>query len=497
MTFNYIRGSNEFRIICNSIFRKMHAYKIIVSNGDVLYCGFRYDRNLNFDFISNTIDSKLKCRTCKNFIDEYARIAFLENTFVFDNAPSPYNLLSNSLNKDNGSIVIFNKEELGIQYSGGFRHFVVTVNPSIMKTFSHSDYQHYLNQDFDFFLRTLNQYSSNMMIDSLNLFIEILPKVSYGDKLEHAAKWFRDCVQTWNLRTSNDVDNKMLALQLLLSYKLDKGDHIIHTGLRQVKNNVLDCLEHAHDESTLISMLNKRLSPLNYCRTSGMISDQQLEEGLSVFNECGFYTKIMEFDDVVKYGGHLVKHIPREDFRVPVLNSELNHYQSRRNRAHNFAYRSRKNYVKITMSDLIRNLDRYPNLEVSVDGLDHILLSVYPETARHLIKHDYLWAFKYGCDLHNVNNGYYMRIDAIMITPNNSIMFINKNLKKEIPINTCFPEFLKNEYQRKYRRVFESFNKQDIRPSIKNGALGFGSSFVKTPTFTFRSNNLRIEVSQF
>ena len=112
------------------------------------------------------------------------------------------------------------------------------------------------------------------------------------------------------------------------------------------------------------------------------------------------------------------------------------------------------------------------------------MLTEFPDTAKDLLKHDYLWAFQKDRSpegSYGIASGYHKIIG--MTAPGTMGRNVAFTIKGARPLgkvgNSCFPSFLKEGVQRKAGSAFESLNKTTsakIPAGDLSLALGIGTS---------------------
>jgi len=326
----------------------------------------------------------------------------------------------------------------------------------------------------------LRNNSVRGIIQSLDILIETLPKVDYGDKLEKSAIWFRAAIDEYMNHNGNTFDKTIIVLKHLLLAPLVPGvaeEKIICTYLKQVKDNTINAMSVAHNEKALRSLLQERFSPSKYCRPTAEPKDGQLAQAIKMFTDLGFSTSVMPVSNIPKYGGKLVPSANTMNNATDVWSSQLE--SKKKSGAAGLA--SRSTSFPTTINDLFNTLENFPGLKINTTNSFPVLLTEYPESARDALTHPFLWCFNNGqsVSIYGISSGF-QDISAIIFMGRNVFFGIKESHLTTTPKNTCFPEFLTPAYQRKCRSAFEDLNRKTspLYNRDNNGgyALGVGTS---------------------
>ncbi len=484
-----------------------------VSNGDRLAVAVRNSGSTHFKSnvqkINYSIGGGLHCKTCADFMKKEGPLQFSEGMMYSCCTPGPYAALCQEV----GS---FQKFEIltgviGVAEAGGFDHFSATpTEVSTLKEFSLSDYNWFLKQHLGTMIRLLSINAEEGIIESLELLIIALDRVTYGDKLIHAMRWFLTAMHDY-LAIPDDAPHyakHVVAARALLNARLAPGtgnERIICTVLHQAKDNGLDALACARDEGALIKMLNARFSPTTYCRPTADATDGQLQEAMKLFANLGFKTPtLMPIDAIPNYSGVLVPTVSSGVGKdaTAIWGASL----AKKKGASGFAARSggfSTTYPK-TFKELMRRISEFPGLEVNTTNQVPVCLTEYEESAREAFKYDHLWSF-HNSRMISMFGIYstWCTVNALLEMGRN--LFIGLTGARPDPKmgNTCFPSFLTTAYERRCRVAFEELNKTTM---VVTGpgpfALGTGTSRVDESgnshsPMRFRFNGNEFEISKF
>ena len=305
-------------------------------------------------------------------------------------------------------------------------------------------------------------------MDSLTLMSDIMKKSMYGDKLLNAVTWCMRVLTHINelshpFSAHTEVEQMNMCIQFLLWTHISKDFSctVVSTVIQQTKDNILDLLEHAHNEKALLTMLNDRFNPLNYQRrdTTKELSAKYIENFATIFNE--FENTVMTVEDIKKL-----------ESVIPTGTKSLN-----------FADRCSIDAAKIkkiqTIEQLVAYLRENPNsiVEIKGDSCSKMYLANtdLPDIFRK-VKH--FWAFIAGkerFDKWTQVTHVYAMYEQILNYCN--VFFHIAGMKIDIKGNCCFPELLSSEYTRAYGQAFERINTTTpITIPSGNVAYGVGTS---------------------
>jgi hypothetical protein len=473
-------------------------FSLTVSNGDVLEIALCRETLPTFSNLVNEIHEThgggLHCNTCKHFMKKNGQLQF-EEGMMFDFASGPYVDLGSKTTKIK-SVKIFTEKVIGTPFSDGFDHFHATLNKvsEFKNSFDAKDYEWYLRHNVPTLLRTLSEHNEDGIIESLELLIETLDSVTYGDKLIHAMRWFLCTMEEYRAipRDAPDHVKHLMVSRALLNARLTPGvghERIICTNLGQAKNNGLDALACANDVNGLNKLLTSRFSPLTYCRPTADPTEGQYKEAMKLFKDLGFTTpKVMPLANIEKYGGVLVANSANGANgangadATTIWNASLSKKQEK---ASGFAARSGEkngNFPK-TFDELITRAEKFPGLQVMTTGETPVFLTEIAESSKIAFKYPHLWAFesrqtvkKYGI----VDP--WCSVNAVTKMGRNVFIGLcgaHPTLVADVGTmsNTCFPSFLETAYERRCRTAFEELNKTKLTViGSEPLAIGIGTS---------------------
>ena len=495
---------------------------ITTSDGSVIYLAFK--RNFiddaakrRFMAILKTIryrseDKSMRCQTCiMGFIRYYARMVFYESVWdqdgktLLSGLPRTHTdlmLLSEAegLFSTSGTWVIIDGP-IGTEFEGGYHHLYVPLPRCELKSFSNKNYNWFIHQHFPTLDRLMSENNNKGIIPSLELLLSLLPKVVYGDKIQKSTEWFLKYMRMYrNVHTAQE--REFIVLQALLNQYMVPGldeEPIVATNLKQTKDTVLMAMSCAHSETALVNFLTKLFNPTTYMRKTSAPTAGSLAVAMNIFKDANFSTTVMTISNLLNKHGGKAPPLALDDQSSSsgdalsvwsgMQNSlEATRTKGKRGGAGGFAQRAGTTafVAPTTIRELYDRIEEFPGLMIYVSSSSHpVFLSEYPDTASHLIKHPFLWAFQNSSTpyaSYGIDTGYH---NVIAMTDPDTMgrnVFFGVNgarLVKTNPGNTCFPSFLKEGVQRKAGSAFESLNKS-TSATVPKGcgplALGIGTS---------------------
>ena len=470
----------------------------------------------------------MKCRVCRKFLTKHAMYVGADETGplaaagVTEQHHHPtYKKLAEAIEKCAiAEYIVIDIRTYGVAKFGGFDHFSVEVAAITEGTkFEVADYRYLFHQHAGTVVNLLIRegQDEHQALKSLDRFIDLLPKVTYGDKLAHSAKWFREEMSIWikeGGNTATPAKQKLMAMRALCRTGLAKGlgrERMVVPNVKQVKDNTLDAMAKAKNEEELKHFLGERLSPQNYQRPTVEATTAQMSEAMKHFKDLDFKVDLMPLEHVTKYDGKVAIKQEAEakaskkgmDDAVTAWDKMLQK-KNKKPTASGFAARcdsaSEKEKASheeddmdielpTTMTGLLKDLDKYPGLEVETDNHTPVLATEYPDSAKEAMRYPHLWAFfngykisKYGTRF-GIKTGF-QQVSCLLRLGERS-MFVGvrpTELPRDRKVlgNTCFPAFLSASYQRHCRRAFEQLNQVPMgvpdMPEETEWALGVGVS---------------------
>jgi hypothetical protein len=488
----------------------LKTYKVVTSEGATLYLAFRRNNNYSNDYnnVLNNIRyrskySSIRCNICvKGFIRDYAPMVFNEKKTLLGSLPrdSPNLLHIHSINEcfsTSGKYVVIDGP-IGTKESGGFEHLYVELPYCELKKFTVDDYNWFINQHFPTIQRLMKENSNDGIIESLELLLSLLPKITYGDNIQRSTEWFLKYMMEYR-SVDSDFERDMVIMKALLNQYMLPGhgsERIVATNLKQTKDTVLEAMSCAHNESALVKLLTNLFNPTTYMRPTAAPSEGNIKEAMKIFENANFSTTVMTVDNLIsKYGGKAVpegKHDSTNNDAMSAWGSMRDSIQDsrvkgKRGGASGFAKRAGTNEftAPTTVVELFERLNEFPGLEIMTYSMSPTTLTEYPDTSSDLLKHPFLWSFHNGKSVescYSISSGYH-KVNA-MTSPGSmgrSVFFglHGVSFTGSTKYNTCFPTFLKEAVQRKCRSAFEKLN-TTTTAAIPSGcsqlAYGVGTS---------------------
>ena len=106
--------------------------------------------------------------------------------------------------------------QLGLSLRGGYHHLYVPLPRCDLKSFSNKNYNWFIHQHFPTLARLMSENNNDGIIPSLELLLSLLPKVTYGDKIQKSAEWFHRYMSEYrSVHTRRDRD--IVVLKALLN----------------------------------------------------------------------------------------------------------------------------------------------------------------------------------------------------------------------------------------------------------------------------------------
>jgi hypothetical protein len=485
-------------------------WKVDTRLGTVVYY-LRKQTPSGFGEAIASVHSELKCATCKKFMVEYGLLSDSDGNTPFSgadstiykvladaSAPAPYYDISEHAFFP--VVITSSNSVFGNDGSVPFTHFHLKFQDvSNLETFGKKLTLDEINQAMTKYLPLLHNmqmtHGKPGIHASLDLCLQVLDKVTYGDRFKENTKWFRThVVENYNTLPVQTKWN--VLMKMLFDTPLSRGiKEMICTAYHQVTGNILDGLTSARDAHALERMLTARLDPSNYCRPTAIPTTNELDVAIACLKDTGFAIELMTEKDLLgRYGGIKCFTPENEERRsaVDMMQSTLNTLTLEKRSASNFAARSTNEGVLHvnTIMDVIKIAETTP---VEVYGGRPICLTVYPDTAKDVVIHPHLWMFHNGSThsdfsmdesptSHRADNIVNCNMATSCRIYGRNVFFICKGAspKKSNIWPGYFPEFLSPAYQRKCRVAFEHLNRTSklVYPkgSVPPYAFGIGTS---------------------
>ena len=264
------------------------------------------------------------------------------------------------------------------------------------------DYNWFIHQHFSTLERLMKENSGDGIIESLELLLSLLPKITYGDKIQKSTEWFLKYMKKY-LDSSTQSQRQFVILEALLNQYLVPGygaERIIGMNLKQTKDTILEAMSCAHNETALVKMLTNLFNPTTYMRPTALPSEGNIAEAMKIFKDTDFSTTVMSVQNLIeKYGG---KAVPSKTLE-PSGNDALSAWSSMRNSlksvhttgkrggASGFAKRSGTTAFTEprTVVELFERLEEFPGLEINTISMSPVTLTG-SETTSELFKYSFL-----------------------------------------------------------------------------------------------------------
>ena len=473
--------------------------------------------------ISQLIYDEWKCMTCVNRTRELTSYISKTGSFLCSNTSDNKSDVHNNvelLTKENyNSKKQIDNCELKIMFNDLFG---LTEGCDSRETYYHYSYKLdnktidnsdmiQLNNCFKKYMSILDKFfdkfaNNDDLLESLGIIKSCIPQVEYGYKLSPGTEWLIKNIEYMNTLFDKDKEEKCYNYlsflekleflgNVMCNSSISKGstdDDVNMLEHSQANNSILNLLKNANDESALISMMRKQLSPLNYQRRT---AEPKMGNIAAAESKLGEFTNSIHTMDKLEKHIHCSKVTPKMNSKV---NSSMGAFAAMKKASNSNSNASKygglskrcgktSETIEIkNVRELIAKIKDGSIYKLSINAVN--LTSVYiADTTldRDKIINDYLWSF-----LLNEVKGYRFRnnveishVNLIETSSHRNIVFIAKDARQKItsmPIRTncCYPEFLDTSIRRECGSAFEKMNAlTNINiPDTGDLAIGIGTS---------------------
>ena len=329
---------------------------------------------------------------------------------------------------------------------------------------------------------------------SLGIVKDLLPRATYGYRVAPSVEWLLRVVEFFEnqgrlpfQRTKGQMwltSAQMLLWTAIHPDGLD-GHNAVSPVIQQAHNFILPLMDKALDATAMVSMLNTRLSPLNYQRPTAAPTMGQVQNAISALGD--FSNKILTHEEaallphaIVLPPGTAPPFSAMDAFQA-MLSSP--HVTVRKKNPATFAERCAP---MDTVVELLRKLRENPGkkLEIQCGGLNNVYVaSTTLDPKKLCVPH--LWCFM-GSRPSGEEWAQVALVHPLFeyIPQYKSVLFtLEKSTTAQSFPNCCFPEFLDVSLRRACRSAMEDLNhriKLTVEPGIK-ASVGVGIS-AKTET---------------
>jgi hypothetical protein len=457
----------------------------------------------------------LKCRLCDETLEKLIPMYF-KNGSVFKNICVPvYKELGKQgpiksetvkLSEELGIVSVLTKN-IGKETSGHFPHFYVKPKElSQLRRFNAEEYEKFFNQNLPTMIRVL-ETNGEGIIESLEILIDNLEKITYGDKLLNSAKWLLNtCREFYSVRA--EQEKYAFAAKWLLKAPLTKGTTCIEiTYLKQVKDNTLSALAVCKNKEKLRALLEARFHPEDYQQRKAPPTKGQLRNALKICKG-NLKFSLMKLSSITEYGGRLISPKNESKDAISAWSQELevieNKDKLRKNSAAgNFASRCNRMNIKT-----IKQLFEYSNLEgleMYINGTA-VVLTKFPHKSKEMFIHPHSWGFRNDKPLSEIGlqTGTWKPVSALHFFGINFIACIDgaKVPAHNLLGNTAHAEFLTPAYNRKLGPAMAHLNRTTTM-CVPDGqgakyAIGIGDSMKNKTTRQLNSyHKFRLNGKEF
>ena len=407
------------------------------------------------------------------------------------------------------------------------------------KTLSREDYFKGIKHWLPIFSRTFSELCGDEMVASIDVAVDLLETVPYGDKLIRSARWFQTALREYNAAPT-EHDKIIILLQYMVPVLTKAGVSVDCPPMSQFNKNTRDLMEHANDAKAFAKMVAERMNPATYRQATTEASECQLEEGAKILADHGFSASLIPLGaaDAVLSRGE-IPHVCLVDERGIILEdpavaapspadlllskaaakTAARSVGKRRGGAgaKNFAARAAGGAgsgptSSFTPPTTFAELMAMPpselvGLQIDVSTYDPVALSMYPDSAKALFKpsaaNGILWSFyfdtwksvyggivcsKYGLKMH------WQPVTMVCALGDRSVFVGVAGTRPDAIMSYMTHEtFLDDEFARgPLRKSMAELKKQPmvVDPALKPFALGVGMTRQKgkltSNTFTFR-----------
>lgn len=452
----------------------------------------------------------IRCRDCDNFFMRYAGLVGPEDN-AFTGCEGIYGMVAGRIagcRPVQSKITVLDRSSdvFGVPSSGGFQHFALNV-PEAYRSDASVDVsmiKRGIHHHYPVLRRIFTEMGSEEgILDSLDLTIELLGTVPYGDRLIASATWFRENIAKWIAVARGSAMEKNLVVIEALIPVLEKGlDHEVNCpALSQFNKNTRSVMEKAHDVDAFKKMVAERMDPSNYARPTTAPTALQVERAIEMLEDRGFMNTLMPLDHIPSVGGILFNKYSRSKSAGSQLAAlrDTGYLcgaggDSRARSAAGFASRAGRAggaSVPRTLHEFVKDLTPDDKVSIKVcQGNTPVMVSRYSNNATEMFipghtADGYLWSFangdgvpSHGPSIYGFRTGW-AKCSAVLKLGERSYFFgIEGATPKRGMKNNCYPEFLNSAHMRHYRKAFEALNKHDINIDEDAGpfALGIGYS---------------------
>lgn len=328
------------------------------------------------------------------------------------------------------------------------------------------------------------------LVASLRLLKGMLPKISYGHKLQASTEWMLESLR--RPRGPHPVARDLVCVESLLASPIRRGgpdEPVVSLFLKQYKNTE-SALKCAHNKEALVALLESRFSPMKYQRSTKPASEREMRAAQAALPD-DFHTKLMTIREAEAYGGVPVPTAPKKNTFGGFAQNKADR-QTRGQGAASFAARAERAAQAAAPGTIGELLDalraKKGGLQVRIGPNSKTCALVeYPEDV-DVFKFAHLWLFYKNYTPKQLGMGHpkeYTWCDVAAVhTGDVSVFVLVKGAKpRESGMgNACFKQQLKPSFHHLGRALEEFNNSSDMIVPTNDGsgwAIGVGSSYDK------------------
>ena len=476
--------------------------------------------------------SEWKCMTCVERVSNLARYVSKTGPFLCSNSSSNKGEIHLSLEKSVRDTYDSNKEVskcgLKIMYEDLYN---LTEGGTTEETFHHYsyklDHKTVRNPDMIMLQNCFKKYTdildtffekiedNDEFLECLGILKRCIHKVEYGDKLSQGTEWLIKNMVYMNTLFEEDksikcykylpflkklefLGNVMCDSKISKGYTVDDVNMLEHS---QANNSILNLLKNAKDESALMSMIRKQVSPENYQRRT---AEPKLGHIAAAEAKLGEFSNTMYTMDKLEKHEDCVKVVPKTKSEGNSSMGAFAAMKANSSKSSKFGGLSKRCGKPIeikNMKDLVAKIKDGSIYKLKINA-NNMTSSYVADTTldREKIIHDYLWLFLNNetyrfCGYEEVSH-----LNFIEISTHRNIIFILKEARQSIvriPVtkNCCIPEFLDTSIRRTCGSAFEKMNSLTNINIPESGDLAFGIGTSITGTDNKLMNTIKFLIN--
>lgn len=387
------------------------------------------------------------------------------------------------------------------------------------------------------FKKVFNELASPETIKSMDVCIELLKKITYGDKLLRSAEWFRDTMEKYlnvNVTTDDvfardeclhetgtfgsmcyekrDSMIKLRRIHVLIEAMLPELVEGVHElmgcpVMSQFNKNTRNAMETAHNEKAFRTLIKNRLDPTVYCRPTSEPSALQLIDASKIIGD--FENNLMTTSDLIRLSIEYPDFVriicntteargttqKASDILIEAAKNKKQNTLKNNSGITGFASRCQTRTKPSTFTQLLTMpLSSLKGLQIWIDNNMYCTyLTTYPDSCKHLFTtgadRGYLWTYflsTYKYLSHDKRFGMQIGWSDVtcIVDCKKSIFFGVKDAtitERTGATHSCYPETICPKYKRIIRKSMELLcNKRISVPTGQTFVAGIGTTMSNT-----------------